>query len=306
MEFLLRLVVGSPLRARWLFRDIPSLDDLPGRTGRLHLEIVSHCWRYGHLLAHQLSSLVRHPPEGVDVTMTVYHSTEDRPTVELLDYFGAMEVPGVRWSWRALDRSHLMRRAIGRNEAALATSADWIWFTDCDVIFHEGALTGAGEALQGRTHPLVHPARERRTPLLAPEDPMLLPWSPERGVLDLDPGPFMTHELDRATGPMQITHGDAARRLGYCDVLTVYQQPAESWQKATEDRAFRWLMGTRGTAVEIPGVYRIRHAHKGRYGSPGLAAGVRGGIRRLRSWFRERGSRNDPGTGNASLASRDP
>lgn len=270
------------------------------------MEIVSHCWQYGHLLAHQLSSLVRHPPERVHVTMTVFHSREDRGTVELLDFFGALEVEGVSWNWRALDRSHLMRRAIGRNRAALGTSADWVWFTDCDVIFDEGALTVAGDALQGRTDALVHPAREWRTPLLAPEDPILQPWSPDRGVLELDPEPFIPHELDRATGPMQITHGDAARRLGYCDALSVYQRPADRWQKATEDRAFRWLLGTQGTAVEIPGVYRIRHAHKGRYGAPGLIAGLRGGIRRLRSWIRERGSLGTPRTGDASLGSRDP
>ncbi len=290
METLLRLLVGTPLPARWVVRGLPSLGKLPSRAGLLELEIVSHCWRYGHLLIHQLASLIRFPPHDLKVRMTVFYAPEDRDTARLLDFVGTYDPPGVEWNWQPVDRRHLMRRAIGRNRAALNTRADWIWFTDCDVVFHEGCLDGTARALQGCSEPLVHPAREWRTSLLGPDDPLLAPWTEERGLPEIDPERFHEHRLDRATGPMQITHGDAARALGYCDALSTYQEPADAWQKATEDRAFRWLLGTQGMAVDIPGVYRIRHAQKGRYGSPGLVAGIRGGIRRLRSWVRERGT----------------
>lgn len=288
METLLRLVAGTALPARWFVPGLPRLGELAARTGRLRLEVVSHCWRYAHLMAYQLSSLVRFPPSELDVRMTVCHAPEDRGTVELLEHFGAIQVPGVRWNWEAMERTHLMRRAIGRNRVALASEADWVWFTDCDVIFHEGCLDGLAGVLQGRRDALVHPATEWVTPLLPDDDPVLRAWHHDPGVLELDTGPLMERSLDRATGPMQITHGDAARTLGYCDALSAYQQPAETWQKAREDRAFRWLMGTQGTAVDVPGVHRIRHATKGRYGGPGVTAALRGGIRRLRSWLRER------------------
>lgn len=232
------------------------------------------------MLAHQLSSLVRFPPKELDVTMTVFHTPEDTGTKELLEVFETFRVPNVTWRWWPLEGPRLMRRAIGRNEAALATRADWIWFTDCDVVFHEGCLDGAAGVLEGRSDPLVHPEGEFRTrELLSDDHPLLTAWARTGGVVEIDPDDFVYFPLDRATGPMQITHGDAARSLGYCDALACYQKPAETWQKAREDRAFRWLLGTRGTSVPIPGVYRIGHSEKGRYREAGVLTRLRRGLR---------------------------
>ena len=58
---------------------------------------------------------------------------------------------------------------------------------------------------------------------------------------------------------------DIARAFGYCDSIDYYQQPAERWMKTYEDRAFRWLIGTHGTPLDIPNVCQIRHIVKGRY-----------------------------------------
>lgn len=259
---------------------------LPGRRGRLDLEIVTHCWRYDHLLAYQLSSLVQHPPRAASVRMTVYHSSDDEPTAELLAFFGAIELDGVAWDWRSLPTERLFRRAIGRNEAARATKADWIWFTDCDVIFGERCLDTLAERLQGRDDRLVFPHVEQITPLLAPDDPMLSRAGEGNRLVSADMTRFRPHPLRVAKGPMQITHGDVARALGYCDAIPIYQKPAARWQKAWEDRAFRWLLGTDGEPVEVPGVYRIRHAAKGRYGNRVVAA-IRGGIRRATSRARD-------------------
>jgi hypothetical protein len=55
------------------------------------------------------------------------------------------------------------------------------------------------------------------------------------------------------------------------------------WAKTYEDSAFRWLMGTDGTGLDVPGVHRIRHVHKGRYGdNEGAAAVLRSSIRRAK------------------------
>lgn len=258
-----------------------------GRTGHLQLEIVSHCWNYDHLLAYQLSSLVQFPPSRLSVTMTVFHTPEDLRTAALLEYFGAMRVPGVRWNWAALEKSHLLRRAIGRNRAALETKADWIWFTDCDVVFHRDCLDSLADQLQGRRDSLVHPDREHVTSLLPPEDPMLAAGGSPR-MVEIDPSRFTERPCEIAKGPMQITHGEVARAAGYCRSIAIYQKPVPSWRKAYEDRAFRWLLGSRGTPIDLPGVYRIRHASKGRYDArPGFGA-IRGTIRRIDSWIQER------------------
>jgi hypothetical protein len=287
-EFYMRLAVSGLVAPQRYLPSVPAPESLPARRGRLHLEIVSHCWRYHFLLAYQLSSLVLHPPTNLSVTMTLFYAPDDEPTSAMLDFFGAIEVPGVRWNWVALDRSQLFRRAIGRNLAARNSSADWVWFTDCDVVFHEGCLDGLGEALQGRQDLLVFPRVERTTSLLASSDPMLTAAANQPLVVQIDTARFTLRSLDVAKGPVQITHGDVARAVGYCAALAVYQRPADHWRKAWEDRAFRWLLRTEGTPLEIPGVHRIRHAAKGRYMERSIGSRIRGTIRRVESHYRER------------------
>jgi hypothetical protein len=287
----------APLRwipVRLVLPSVPRLPELPGRTGRLDLEIVSHCWNYSHLLVYQLSSLVTHPSTRLDVTYTLFFSAEDQDTVALVEEFGSRAPPGLTWNFQPMQRSHLLRRAIGRNRAAKETTADWIWFTDCDVIFHAGALDALATQLQGCRARLVFPSIEHSTPLLPADDPVLAPAGTVRSAtsgtdLDIDPEAFsIRNEMDRAKGSYQITHGDVARELGYCDALPMFQKPVDRWRKTYEDRAFRWLIGTEGTAIDVPGLYRVRHAAKGRYGDQELkTARLRGGIRRLRSWLRE-------------------
>lgn len=276
----LRLAAGGLVPARWYLPSVPPEAGRGARTGFLSLEVVSHCWRYGHLLAYQLSSLVLRPPTRLALTMTVFHAADDEGTVALLRDFGARRVPNVNWNWRAVDRGRLFRRGIGRNLAARATACDWIWFTDCDLLFREGCLDALADALQGRRDALVFPRVEAVSGLLEAGDPLL-----ERGrtgplPVDIDPARFVRETRDRATGPLQIVHGDVARACGYCEQLRVYQQPSPVWTKCTEDRAFRWLLRTQGVPVEVPGVYRIRHASKGRYRADRLSSRVRGAVRR--------------------------
>lgn len=269
-----------PLRRLW-----PAFDaTLAPRSGRLSLEIVSHCWRYSHLLEHQLGSLVAHPPRDVDVVVTVYFSREDGRTLRLLELAGRTSVPGVRWNWRALPKELLFRRSIGRNHAALATKADWIWFTDCDVVFGPGCLDALARSLQGRTDALVFPSQENLTTLLddtvlaGGDEPCLRTPS---GAIE-----FATTPVTKAKGPLQITHGDAARAMGYCRDISAYQRAEPSFQKCYEDTAFRWLLGTHGVPVEAPGVSRIRHLSKGRYSGPAAQTAVRSLLRRLQDRWR--------------------
>lgn len=285
----LRVAAGGWVPARWYLPEVLPEPQRAARTGFLSVEIVSHCWRYAHLLAYQLSSLVLYAPTRLAVTMTVFHEAGDGETVDLLHRFGERQVPGVTWNWQVLDRGRLFRRGIGRNLAARSTSCDWIWFTDCDVVFHRGCLDALADALQGRRDALVFPREEHCSRLLEPSDPMLS-QDPDRPLLvDIDPTRFVPHPRDRATGPLQITHGDVARACGYCENLRVYQKPSPVWTKATEDRAFRWLLRTPGTPLDVPGVYRIRHAAKGRYQGSRAANLLREAIRRLQGRLRDRG-----------------
>jgi hypothetical protein len=283
----LRFAAGGMVPARWFLSSLPGEEQRAARTGRLSLEIVSHCWGYSHMLAYQLSSLVLYPPARLDVTMTVFHAAEDQETVALLEFFGARRVPGVTWNWQVLDKGRLFRRAVGRNLAARATTCDWVWFTDCDVVFHAGCLDGLANELQGRRDALVFPREERRSVLLEPSDEMLQAARNRPGVVDIDVTRFSPWQRGRATGPLQIAHGDVARACGYCASLRYYQKPSRRWAKAHEDRAFRWLLRTQGEPLDVPGVYRIRHASKGRYRGNRLSTRVRGRIRKIQARFRD-------------------
>jgi hypothetical protein len=271
-----------PIRGYW-----PRVATRPRpRSGRLHLEIVSHCWNYSHLLEHQLGSLVLHPPREVDATMTVYFCREDRRTARLLELAAGVRLPNVHWQWRALAKEHLFRRSIGRNHAALATRADWIWFTDCDLMFGEGCLDALGRALQGRVDPLVFPRQENLTTLL--DDASLAGEAEPRLRQPSGELEFASTTATKAKGPLQITHGDVARALGYCRDIACYQRAEAAFAKCREDTAFRWILGTHGVSIDLPGVSRLRHATKGRYHGSDASNRLRLAVRRLQERWRDR------------------
>jgi len=225
------------------------VDTLAPADEPLKLEIVAHCWQYAHLLAYQLQSLVEHTPDAVQLQYTLYYCEEDTKTVELIRHYDNKAVDRIMWNWCPIARTELMRRAIGRNRSALSTTANWIWFADCDLIFHEGCLASLAQA------------------------------NPEPAI---DRARFSTGTIEKAKGAFQIVHGDVARQCGYCPQLRPYQRPTPHWRKTFEDTAFRKLIQDQGTPVAITGLHRIRHQAKGRYRQGGFLSRLRGLIRTLR------------------------
>jgi hypothetical protein len=281
-QALVRIATTGLIPSRWFLKP-PHPEELPARSGLLNIEIVSHCWQYAHLLAYQLSSLVNFPPQEARVRMTVFYAFEDARTRALLDFFRAIAVPGVTWNWQALAPPELFRRSIGRNTVARLTRADWVWFTDCDIVFHRDCIDGLTAELQGRQDLLTYPKFERITPMLAEDDPVLAAERDRPRIVDIDTTSFtVVANPPNAKGAYHIVHGDAARRCGYCEQIPVYQRPTDRWAKTYEDSAFRWLLGTDGVGLDVPGVHRIRHVHKGRYGDSKAAASLRGSIRRAK------------------------
>lgn len=99
------------------------------------MELVTHCFHYDRLLRYHLSRLVLWPPRELKLKATVCFTPKDFATAEVLAWFGKRVVEGVTWNWQPMDSRELCRRSIGRNRAALATEADWIWFCDVDYWF---------------------------------------------------------------------------------------------------------------------------------------------------------------------------
>jgi len=282
LELFFRFAPKGKVPAKWFLPTIPSQTERTINPKRFTLEIVSHCWKYAHLLDYQLSSLVNYPPTKLNLIVTVFYNSEDADTVTTLDFFAKQTVNNITWNWQELPKEKLFRRSIGRNQAALNTRADWVWFTDCDLVFHKQCLDTLAEELKGRNEVLLFPLQERITTLLAETDPILMKGAKPQ-VLDIDTSSFHAVDITRATGPMQITHGTVARSCGYCNNIRIYQKPATHWCKAYEDRAFRWLLRSPGVGINIPGVYRIQHAFKGRCKEGTINAWVRQNIRRIKT-----------------------
>ncbi len=259
---------------------LPAVNDRKPSPEFPSLEIVSHCWQYSTMLAYQLSSLVNYPPAKLSVLVTVFYAATDTATVELLQFIGKHQVDNISWNWQPLPEAQLFRRSIGRNRAALATQADWIWMTDCDIVFHKGCLDSLAEELCGKTDSLVFPAEVQITSLLPGTAPMLRKGA-DLQLKEIDPRQFRPDRRDRAKGPFQIIHGDVARAIGYCDRITLYQTPAAYWCKCYEDRAFRWLAGSQGSPVNIVNACQIRHVEKGRYRQQSRWSRLRSRIRRM-------------------------
>ncbi len=275
-----RMAASGMLPAGW-FRD-PLPPESQRRPGPDYptVEIVTHCWQYASLLAYQLSSLINYPPARLKLIVTVFYAREDEKTARLLDFIGGHQVANIEWNWRPLPTGQLFRRGIGRNLAARETRADWVWMTDCDIVFHAGCWDSLADALQGKRQALLFPRQEYTTPMLVNSDPLLME-SRQPQLRDIDTERFEVHTRDRAKGAFQIIHGDVARAIGYCAGLPIYQTPADHWCKCYEDRAFRWLVGTAGEPIDVAGVHQIRHIDKGRYRKDSRWSALRSWIRRV-------------------------
>ena len=274
-------IVGSVLPLSWFAPTAPRPHELKQPQGKFQLQIVSHCWQYSHLSLFQLSSLVNYPPHDCELTYTLFYAAEDKGMCELIKHFSAIDLPNVTWDWQVLPKAQLFRRAIGRHQASLSSRADWLWFADCDLIFHEGCLDSVVAATTNKQTGLVFPDHEGITELLPGDHPMLNQSIGESGTIDIDTSLFTPNIITKAKGAFQIVHGDVARAVGYCGSIKLYQTPTHTWRKTYEDTVFRRMIGYDGEPVDIRNLYRIRHAEKGRYAKGSALGKIRGGIRRV-------------------------
>lgn len=227
------------------------------------LEIVTHCWNYSSLLRWHIDSLFRRPATSdLSVLLAVFYSTDDDKTIAVLNEAVKQRVAADKTYLVpcALATPDLCRRAIGRNVAAVGTRADWLWFTDCDYLLGE-CLPSLPQALEAAGNPaLAYPATVEVTSQQDGDRLIQRAACQDDLVVDC---PWEQRFMNRAIGGIQIVRGDIARR-GYLPGHPKWQRPAERWMRTHEDVAYRQSLGTEGTAINLPGVRRIRHSLRGR------------------------------------------
>jgi len=235
----------------------------------MNVEFVTHCWRYSRLLCYQLSSFHLFAPPSV--TVTICYAEDDAPTADMVRYFvwglKGEASNGPVWNPMPMSREEVCRRAIGRNRAALASKADWLWFADCDYWFGARLFlalsTLAGIAPE---HNLVYPGEIVQCSQAEGDRLIDLVTGPDVKTLCPTCDSFPTHAFWKAIGGVQIVRGEWARLNGYCKAHKRHQRPTGAWARNVEDVTFRQDMGTAGHRIKLPDVVRIRHGRRGGYG----------------------------------------
>jgi len=232
------------------------------------IEIVTHCWAGDHevfakMLYCQLMSLCHFPPKNTSVKVTVCFCREDRLVKVLLADFTLRKSAKVDIDGIALPLPSLGRRAIGRNMAALSTSASrFVWFTDCDHCFFDDVLDNLAEKSWPEGASMIYPQeimihRDHATgdALTSSTD---FHQVPQMMLTDFKPMRY-----NRAIGGVQIVQASFARQHGYLNGHKRWQTPvSQPFACFRDDVAYRRFCRKHGPVlpVSLPGVYRIRHS----------------------------------------------
>jgi hypothetical protein len=239
------------------------------------LEIVTHCYcppgvtQYAKMLEWQIASLQKHAVGFSQVDLYVCCTTSDLATCRGLEF--AWEHHGLADYLQVygefMPPEQLFRRAIGRNQRALTTTADIVWFTDVDYFVGPGFLQAVSDC-----------------PFLTPSSGLTYPNKininikhelGDKMLLDVEPGAiddslFASKRLRKAIGGVQFVGGDVARKYGYLKQRDKWQTPVDAskgFRQCRCDVPYRMGMAKEFGGVprfEAEGLYRIRHTTAGR------------------------------------------
>ncbi len=221
------------------------------------LEICVHCVGkfYPHLLSYQLTSLI-----GQDVTVSVI-SNEDMSKGSAFDVvnFFAADIPGL--TWYGLKGNEAMRRAIGRNLIAKKTKANLVWFCDVDHLFFSPVeKIRKSIALTPKEATLLYPKIVFGTKTHQVGEDMIKRIDPPCIANSMKEDEFTPNRIRFAIGGLQIVRQSWCHEHGYLDGTKWQDVPnANEWQETRDDVAFRKSVPGPHMAIDIPGIYRIRH-----------------------------------------------
>ena len=235
------------------------------------IHIVTHAYamqlpQYAVFLRAQLSSLILYS-QDVDTRITVCFMPEDEAVVKVLD---SLEPElGDRLIRLSLNYGELTRRAIGRNKAALASTADLVWFADADYFFGPRCLWTL-DYIWSHYPPVTRPR------LLFPDGVKIQAthqlgdefWKKHQdadGLIKPDFSEFIWKPYFKAIGGAQIANGDDARLFGYLHEHPHWQVPCPIGDKpfcTLDDTKYRRAISSRGQIerISLPGLYRLRHS----------------------------------------------
>ena len=164
----------------------------------------------------------------------------------------------------------MFRRVIGRNQVALTTDSDLVFFTDVDHCFGWGCLDELEVIWNDlkRAGPLPVMVWPHEVLVQASFDDADCFWNQSlemKGVLHIPPyHSFVATRYYRAIGGVQIVNGDFARKYGYLNGHAKWQSPIspdKPFPSFRDDVKFRRFCEASGCCFSIPlkNLYRLRH-----------------------------------------------
>jgi hypothetical protein len=265
------------------------------------IEFVIHAWAgqtpiYATLLHFQLSSLYFAAFKEVQrVCVSVCCSAKDEAVMDVLYRFSSLPGRKFHLNMVQLEEEYLFQRAYGRNHCALRNNAKVVWFTDCDYLFEQEALSDVLRASEEITTNLMFPQTVYASRRRESGDEVISLYEKETGPILIMPmdsykkfhpseasqdgstrvgtiagiktvGMTMAPQhYGRAIGGIQIVKGSYAREHGYLKGSKFLNaMPVdEGFRKCRCDTRFRKRCKT-SQPVDIKGVSRIRHSIAGR------------------------------------------
>jgi len=230
------------------------------------IEVVTHAYaetmpHFASALVYQISSLILHKPKKCEVILSLCTCCSDLRVSTVLEWLQSQ-----REVWKnAIVRVYLPdkigRRCLGRNDTALETEADIVWFADVDQVFRGGIFDRLAEMEWPEGASMVYPRIVKIHKDHDTGDKLLYGLDGPK-LVDIDPEDFVDKRYRRAIGGVQIVQGDFARKYGYLN-------GDEKWQRSTDkpfgdfrdDVAYRSFCLQHGpiVGVDLPGMHRLRH-----------------------------------------------
>lgn len=99
------------------------------------LEICIHCFNYQRRLTWLLSSILQQRGEIPDITISLAY-TPDNGNPKTEDVIKLFRDKGLKIIDVILKPDQIQCRSFGRNIRTKDTTADWILFVDCDMVYH--------------------------------------------------------------------------------------------------------------------------------------------------------------------------
>ena len=242
----------------------------------MKLDIISHCYcppgvsQYAQMLRWQYASLVDHPGPFESIDLTVCFSDQDEQTVGAIEDILKVRSDRVRLAQWNMIPERLFRRSIGRNDCALMTQADVVWFVDVDYFVGAGFLDAVAKTLNLKST-LNFPSHINVCNNHVTGDEMLSSG-------EIDSKLFYEAKIRRAIGGVQFIGGDIARQDGY-NKGSKWMRPVSvepGFRQCKCDVAWRRSMVRRYGPAErflAKGLHRMRHSKDGRDFN---ASGVKG------------------------------